>query len=290
MSGWDPSTDPCGPRLPERTISRSWRSLRSSWGGSAAWLRLTADSNIIDDLIEKQREEEGEDERGGGGRAQAGGERETSSNEGKVYLFFPRTVPQLRALMWAQRLPSFYAHFFSPPSLTRTHGAHVHLLTFSSLARAAAFLFLLSPPFYEWFSLVKPVPTFHRIPHVLRTSAHLSSSSNATRTFTAASGALWGSITRPGKTWSFAQQQHQPERRSTWVWKLTQSPTTTFPSRRRWVSVDFDLSMKFTRTRTLFFNELTFFSERKVHGKSSLNPYFSSTCCICVYFFFSTCL
>uniref|UniRef100_A0A3Q2VA07 RNA binding protein, mRNA processing factor 2b n=1 Tax=Haplochromis burtoni TaxID=8153 RepID=A0A3Q2VA07_HAPBU len=85
-------------------------------------LRLTADSNIIDDLIENQEEEE---RRGEGGAQEEGG-RKTRSNEEKVYLFFLRTVPQLRALIVAVKLSSDT----SPSSSAQTHLGTSSLLKF----------------------------------------------------------------------------------------------------------------------------------------------------------------
>lgn len=95
----------------------------NSWGGSAAWLRLTADSNIIDDLIEKLREEE----RWGLPRGQE--ERETRSNEKSLLVLPPPHYPTaegidvsaeafcfLRALLFPHLSPSHTEHkpTFSP--------------------------------------------------------------------------------------------------------------------------------------------------------------------------------
>ena len=161
----------------------------------------------------------------------------------KVYLSL-RTLRRSERLMWAQRLSVFTRTSFPP--ITLTHGA-LPPLTFS-LAACLCFFPFPFPPFYEWFSLAEAKRRYPRIPrrlrpprHDLTASAHLlrSSSRSATRTFTAASDALGGNITPRRKTWSCVQPPRPP---STWVWKLTQSQTTTFPSRRRWVEQKFGSS------------------------------------------------
>uniref|UniRef100_A0A3B4Z1Q6 RNA-binding protein with multiple splicing n=1 Tax=Stegastes partitus TaxID=144197 RepID=A0A3B4Z1Q6_9TELE len=69
--------------------------------------------------------------RGGGGHSRTGGERETRSNEEKVYLFFLRTVPQLRALIPAAKLSSDTSP--QPPPPPSSSNARPHLGTSSLL-------------------------------------------------------------------------------------------------------------------------------------------------------------
>ena len=242
-------------------------SLHNSWGGSAAWLLLTADSNIIDDLIEKQggggwrkrREEEGQDE---GGEKERKRERERRSLQWEKFTCSPCAQSHSWG-HWCERRGFQVFTRTSFPPISHPHTRSTLPLSSSSSPLVCSSSntnnnqsFCLFVPFSstlllrEWFSLAilrPPRLEYPRTPpgaHDL-TSAHLlSSSSDATRTSTAASDALWGNITRRGKTWFFAQRQRQqrqtrPKRATPWVWKPTQSPTTTSPSRRRWAGQSF---------------------------------------------------
>lgn len=234
--------------LPQQ-LRRIWRLIRAhsrlqhnwwpNWkaggggGGEGAWgggRRESERESDRDRHREREREEEKEREREG--------KREAPMRESLLVL--PQRGPTAEGIDVSAEAFSFYAHLFPPP-ISHPHTRSTKY-TVSPLVFSACLVFFLSffpfPPFYEWFSLVKLLRLYYlRIAraHDL-TSAHLlSSSSNATRTLTAASGALGGNISRRGKTWYFAQQR--PKRASPWVWKLTQSPTTASPSRRRWVRI-----------------------------------------------------
>lgn len=115
----------------------------NSWGESAAWLRLTADCNIIDDLIEKQEEAEEVDER----RWAGGGHREEGERRAPMRKKFTCSSSAQSHSWghWCERRGFlFFTRTSFPPSLTLTHGAQIHLLTFS-LARLCFFSFLFLP-------------------------------------------------------------------------------------------------------------------------------------------------
>lgn len=143
--------------VPWKRAEEESRPLRSSWGGSAAWLRLTADSIIIDDLIEKQREEE-EGEHGGGegnhGREERG--RRAPMKEKFTYSFSAQSRSWGH---WCERRGFSVFTRTSFPPVSHPHARSTpppcHL---SSLARASAFLFLLSPPFL-WMILSRKTCT-----------------------------------------------------------------------------------------------------------------------------------
>lgn len=189
---------------------RRGRAFNNSWGGSTDWLRLTAHSNIIDDLIERQEEEvyRSEEER----------------EEEKWTCTHSSQWPSWGH--WCKRTGflGFYAHVF-PLSFSLFHTRSTrttshfqfrgHLCFLSLLFYSSSSLLTL----HEWFSLhtqllvhrpEHPRIRLRPVTHDLTSAQLLCSNSNgSSRIFTAASDELGANSSRRGKTWFFVQQQQQ---------------------------------------------------------------------------------